>query len=219
MLSKHSWRALILLVFCQSALSDPASQIDNETTVKTVENNINGASFFTADLVLGAQSEADTQKTKLIVEIQEGGFVVGEKAESGWGIDCGKSQDTQIDSCYYDPAAAPGPDSYRKNPFHLIDGYSFVRLNDEQVIHAGTDSASLTADTDSAERLNIKIIEVPEDSEPEWKFPGSGVMGLSPTSYLMRYLLGLTSSDEMTVTLKYDMQDATDKSDPSDEDL
>lgn len=66
------------------------------------------------------------------------------------------------------------------------------------------------------DRLNIKIIK---ETQQDWKLPGKGVMGLSPTSSLAKYLLKLTGQDEITVTLKYEMQSPKDKDKPTDAEL
>lgn len=139
---RNKWAILLLLSLFQITTSEPVYEIEDETSVKTEEELINDASFFTSNLIIGPDSISGTQSTKLIVEIQEGGFVVGERSESGFGIDCGKSEDDQKNSCYYDSNETPTPDVYRKNPFQLINGFSYVRLNDDKVIHAGAISAS-----------------------------------------------------------------------------
>jgi hypothetical protein len=130
LLKKSLNLVLLLSVLSQVTVSDPAYPIKNESTMKTNEKFINGAAFHIGDLLVGSGNLDVTDKTTMNLEIQEGGFVIGEKAMSGWGITCATSDDKTTNSCYYDPKATPIDDIYRKNPFKLIDGYAYLRVDD-----------------------------------------------------------------------------------------
>jgi hypothetical protein len=127
---KPSQIILLLSVITQITLTNPAYPLKNETTMMTEEKFIKGAAFHIGDLLVGSGNDEVTDKTTMNLEIQEGGFVIGENTMSGWGITCAKSQDETKNSCFYDPNATPVDDIYRKNPFKLIDGYAYLRVDD-----------------------------------------------------------------------------------------
>lgn len=52
----------------------------------------------------------------------------------------------------------------------------------------------------TAKKINLKIIK---DTTKHWEFPGTGVMGLSPTSAFAKYLLPLNHAP-ISVALKFD---------------
>jgi hypothetical protein len=71
---------------------------------------------------------------------------------------------------------------------------------------------------ENAEKLNVKIIVKTDNDDTNWKFEGEGVMGMSPTSGLMNYLVKVTGKDT-TATLKYDQVSPEDMENPTDEEL
>ena len=134
LLTNPSYLILLLSILSQTTLSDAAYPIKNETTMKTTEHFLNNASFHIGDLLVGSGHDESTDKTTMILEIQEGGFVIGEKTMSKWGVECATDADQTKNSCYYNPKAEPVDDIYRKNPFMLIDGYAFLRVDDSEMI-------------------------------------------------------------------------------------
>lgn len=66
--------------------------------------------------------------------------------------------------------------------------------------------------------MNVKIIVKTDEDDKNWKFEGEGVMGMSPTSGLMHYLVNVTGKD-MTATLKFDELDPKEKDKPTNEEL
>lgn len=110
-------------------------KIDTNTQVNTSRRPIDNATLHTANIVEGSGRGVYGDQTTVTVEIQEGGFVIGEKSESGWGMTCAQFGQKLNTSCYYDPEQAPIADIYRKNPFDLIDGYAYLRLNHQKSIN------------------------------------------------------------------------------------
>jgi methyltransferase-like protein len=73
-------------------------------------------------------------------------------------------------------------------------------------------------DAKNSEKLNLKIIVKTDNEDTNWKFEGEGVMGMSPTSGLMSYLVNITGGN-VSATLKYDQLDPKDKKNPTDDEL
>jgi hypothetical protein len=121
----------LLSIFVKEIRPDSAYPLQDDSTMITKEVFMNNEAFHIGDLLVGSGNDEVTDRTRMIVEMQEGGFVIGEANMSKWGITCATSPNETKNSCYYDPKATPIDDVYRKNPFQLIDGYAYLRVNDK----------------------------------------------------------------------------------------
>ena len=135
--SKKNLRIIFLITVLNLVTSDPFYKIEDDTSLKSIESTVNGLTMYTIDLLIGTKHQDKPQTTTSIVDIQSDGFIVGEKTVSGWGISCNSSEPTDDNSCVMDPDQKETDCTFHNNPFKIIDGASYVRLDDTEIIHTG----------------------------------------------------------------------------------